>query len=76
MNDAIDMTKAREREEMAMLLTGNREEARTIRKNIEAIEAAPPQTREEIINELIADTLDEEVVMTRSEAEWFIDNYL
>ena len=69
--NVIDMTESRKREEMAMRLTGNREEARSIRKNIED---RALQTREEIIDELIGDTLEEEFPMTREEAEWFLDH--
>jgi hypothetical protein len=76
MNNVTDMTEARKLEDMAMRLTGNHEEARAIRKSIEADRAAPDPTREELIAELIADTFDEEVLMTREEAEWFIDNTL
>ena len=74
MNNVTDMTKARKIEDMAMRLTGNLEESRAMRKRIEAKETAPETTREELIAELIADTFDEEVLMTREEAEWFIDN--
>ena len=74
MSNVTDMTKARKIEDMAMRLTGNLEESRAMRKRIEAKETAPDPTREELIAELIADTFDEEVLMTREEAEWFIDN--
>jgi hypothetical protein len=47
-----------------------------MRKRIEADRAAPETTRDGLIAELVADTFDEEVLMTREEAEWFIDNYL
>jgi len=77
MNNVTDMTKARKIEGMALRLTDNLEEARAMRKRIEASieakEAAPDPTREELIAELIADTFDEEELMTREEAEWFID---
>jgi len=58
---------------MELRLTDNLEEALAIRKRIEAAieakEVAPDPTREERIAELIADSF----VMTREEAEWFID---